>query len=361
MDDPWDDSELELRFRQSAASHHPRAPLYAALSAGIARDPDLYRLLRRAPPTQRLPVLLFASIHALLLADPGHELASWYPNLADRARTPDDPLLIATFKRFVAEHLSELTQLLETRVTQTNEVGRCLLLMPAMSVIAADVGRLAHLDVGASGGLNLLLDRFEYRYRADDDGPNHEVGSPSTVTLTAHTRGRFPIPTELPTIAARCGVDLHPIDITDPTEAHWLEACVWPDQPERFHRLRAAIDIARERPPEVLAGDAVHSLAPAVERLSATGHPVVTNSWVLNYLPGDQRIAYVDELDRIGSHADLSWIIAESPLLTPELPWPTDVADSSLTVLMSTCWRRGSRDVKVLGSAHPHGFWIHWT
>ncbi len=63
MDDPWDDSELTRRFRESAATTSNRAPLYRALSSGIADDPDLVRLLRHAPVEQQLPVLLFASAH----------------------------------------------------------------------------------------------------------------------------------------------------------------------------------------------------------------------------------------------------------------------------------------------------------
>lgn len=360
MRDPWDDSELSRRFRESASTLHPRAPLYAALSAGIARDPQLYGLLHHAPPLQRLPVLLFASAHALLLAEPDHELASWYPNLTDDARAPDDPRLMAVFTRFVTERAPDLLHLLATRSTQTNEVGRCLMLMPALALAAADTGPIAHLDVGASGGLQLLSDRFAYHYVADDDGDDHRLGTSSDVVLTAHTRGVGPLPSHLPTIAARCGIDRRPIDITDDTEAQWLEACIWPDQTERFRRLHRTIELAREHPPEVLAGDAVTSLEPAAERLMRAGHLAVTTSWVLNYLPGDQRTAFGAMLDRIGATADVSWVVVESPALTPELPWPTDVADSHLTVTMLLRWRSGERTLRTLATSHPHGFWIHW-
>ena len=57
------------------------APLYADLAAGIAEDPQLAGLLLAAPPSQRLPVLLFASVHWLLLAEPDAPLARFYPNL----------------------------------------------------------------------------------------------------------------------------------------------------------------------------------------------------------------------------------------------------------------------------------------
>ena len=342
-----------------ARSAHPRAPLYTALSNLVARDPDLYRLLDHAPVQQRLPVLLFASVHALLLAEPSHELARWYPNLTDDHRSPTERALAGAFTRFVADHRVALEHLVATRTTQTNEVGRCALFLPALGLIAAEMGPIGHLDVGASGGLNLLLDRYEYRYRADD-GSVTGVGGASPVVLACDTRGDVPVPTTLPTIVRRCGVDRNPIDVTDPTEAHWLEACVWPDQADRFHRLVRAIELARDQPPELLAGDAVMSLEPAIDRIGADAHPVVTNSWVLNYLSSAQRIDYLAELDRIGAERDLSWVYAEAPALIPELPNEPDPVDAHRTVLSMATWRNGERTVRHLATCHPHGFWMHW-
>ncbi len=54
-------------FAEFARSASLRAPLYHALAAGIARDLELAALLMQAPPRQRQPVLMFASIHFLLL------------------------------------------------------------------------------------------------------------------------------------------------------------------------------------------------------------------------------------------------------------------------------------------------------
>jgi len=359
VDDSSFDADLARHFAASAATSLPRAPLYAALSAGVSRDPELYRLLLHAPPTQRLPVLLFACVHDLLLEDPHQELARWYPNLTTSPRPPIDRSLMPTFKRFVESHADRLRTLLSTRTTQTNEVGRCAIFLPALGLLADEVGSLGLLDVGASGGLNLLLDRYEYRYGMQD-GVVSTVGGPSPVVIDAATTGPVPVPREMPVIAARCGVDQRPIDVTDDDEAHWLEACVWPDQPDRFHRLVAAIGIARETPPELLAGDAVTSLAPAVERVGPSAHPVLTNSWVLNYLTPESRVAYLTELDRIGAQRDLSWLYAEAPALIPELPNGPDPKDPHRTVLSMARWRGGRRTVQHLATCHPHGFWIHW-
>ena len=359
VDDSPEATEITRRFAASASDNLPRAPLYAALADGIAHDTDLSRLLLLAPPTQRLPVLLFACIHELLLDGPAHALAAWYPNLTVDHRDPLDPALMPTLKAFVGAHRERLVHLLATRTTQTNEVGRCGSFLPALGLLGDEVGPLGLLDVGTSGGLNLLLDSYQYEYRAAD-GSTTRLGGPSTVAITVDTTGSVPVPSALPDIVARCGVDQRPIDVTDDGEARWLEACVWPDQADRFHRLVAAIDIARRHPPEILAGDAVTSLAPAVERVGATSHPVVTNSWVLNYLTSDARISYLRELDRIGAARDLSWVYAEAPALIPELPNSPDPKGAHRTALTLVRWRNGERTVDHLATVHPHGFWMHW-
>jgi hypothetical protein len=337
-------------FAEFARSASPRAPLYDAMAAGIARDPALAGLLLHAPLRQRQPVLMFASIHFLLLSgrdDAG--LRAHYPNLTARP-DPADP--VPALRRFCDRHADELAGLLATRSTQTNEIGRCSLLLPALGIVAAEVGPLAHLDVGTSAGLNLLLDRYHYAYE-----PGGPVGPPSTVELTCGTRGDPPIPDALPAVVERCGLDRCPVDVRDPEQSRWLEACVWPDQTDRFERLRAALAIARTADVEIRTGDAVTDTAALVT--AAVAHPVVTNTWVLNYLSSAERLAYVAALESCCRRRDISWVFAESPVLVPELP----VADrrETLSSLVLVRWRDGRRTVDHLARCHPHGYWIQWS
>lgn len=368
MGDLRDDSdsliELTRRFQEFATTTSNRAPLYRALAGAIADDVDLVRLLLHAPAEQQLPVLLLASTHFLVLDEPDSDLAQWYPNLTPDHRSPDDSALRAVFGAFVADHERALQDLLATQKTQTNEVGRCASFLPVLALLAEEVGPLGHLDVGTSGGLNLLLDRFEYRYAAKSVGGGERVvrivGGPSTVVLEATTHGDVPVPTRIPEFTARIGIDRDPIDVTDPTAARWLEACVWPDQADRFHRLQQAIALAEESPPEIRPGDAISSLANGIEDVGAAGHPVVTNSWVLNYLSGQARTAYLAELDRIGAERDLSWVFAEAPDQVPELPITVAGLDAGVTALTIARWRRGVRSVATVATCHPHGYWINW-
>ena len=339
-------------FAEFAQSASPRAPLYVRVATGIAGDAELSGLLLLAPPTQRQPVLLLACVHALLLAggddESNNDLARFYPNLTADP-DPGDPM--PAFRAFCRRHADELAELLATQSTQTNEIGRCALLLPVLGVLADEAGDLAHLDVGASAGLNVLFDRYEYLYE-----PGGRVGGPSPVRLECGTRGAVPVPTSMPAVVQRCGLDRSPVDVHDPARRRWLEACVWPDQTDRFERLRAAQEIAAGSDIDVRRGDAVTDGTAIAASFDA--HPVITNTWVLNYLSPDDRRAYVDALGDLGAQRDLSWIFLEMPLLVPELPVRDPAQSDSVLVLVR--WRNGRRTVEHLGIAHPHGYWLHW-
>jgi hypothetical protein len=69
----------------------------------------------------------------------------------------------------------------------------------------------------------------------------------------------------------------------------------------------------------------------------------------------------VREVDRIGASCDLTWLIAESPAQTPALDHADALRDEHITALVNVSWRDGRRSVEHVGTAHPHGYWIHWS
>lgn len=343
---------LAQRFADFSRHCTPRAPLYAHLSLAASHDPSAQQLLQHAPEEQQIPVLFFAAVHHLLLSGLGAELASHYPNLS--AHRPDgDPA--PAFHAFVRDHSEQIAELVRSRSTQTNEVGRCAQFLPPFGILEREVGALAHVDVGTSAGLNLLLPRYQYHFE-----PGGVVGGQSAVSIVCATKGSVPVPQAMPRIVNSVGLDASPISVLDDDEVRWLEACVWPDQADRFARLVAAIELARQAPPDVRKGDAVDSLDGLIDEGSAFGHPVVTNSWVLNYLSSARRADYVTELDRIGSSVDFSWVIAESPAAAPGLPVPTTDPPEDITVITLVRWRNGVRSIERLGTSHPHGYWVRW-
>src|SRR5207247_7105006 len=112
--------------------------------------------------------------------------------------------------------------------------------------------RIDLLELGPSAGLNLLLDRYGYRYRNGAWGP-----SGASVVLTGDEHR--PVPAELLAhdlpIGRRRGIDLNPVDVTTDEGVRLLTSFVWADQWYRLERLRRAIDVARRDPPEVVRGD----------------------------------------------------------------------------------------------------------
>ena len=225
-------TELARRFRAFAQVTGKASPLYAQLSVAIANDPELLDLLHAGPEQQQIPVLLFAAVHDLLLRGKGEELAAFYPNLS--SSIPDgDPY--PAIRRVAIANGDTLRTTIASRNTQTNEVGRCSYFLPAFGLIADEVGPLAHLDVGASAGLNLCWPLYSYAYN-----PGGTVGEGSSVQLTCKTRGDPPIPKSMPQLTRGIGLDMCPIDVRDDEAVRWLEACGWPDQAGRFERLVAA-------------------------------------------------------------------------------------------------------------------------
>lgn len=346
-----DIAELVRRFREAGDDQMSRSPLYGALNRRIAEHLEIVELLAAAPEHQQLPVLLLAAVHSLVLAEPDLELANWYPTTA---ATPRDGDPFPAFARLCADRSDEIRRIVATRSVQTNEVGRCTFLLPALGSIEAETGPLAIVDVGTSAGLNLRLDRFRYRY-----SPGGQVGDPSPVVLECGVRGHIPIPRHVPTIVSRLGIDRSPIDVTDPEQARWLLACVWPDQPDRFRRLAGAIGIAAADPAPVRRGDAVDDVGAAVLGSAAAGHPVAITSWVLNYLAEQGRRDFVAALDAAGEQTDLTWVAAEAPAWCAGLPYPDHLADDDRTVVIIVRWRDGDRSIEHVATAHPHGYWMH--
>lgn len=343
--------QLAESFRRFSVTCHPKAPLYADLAEFIADEPDILHLMDEVPRTQRIPVLLFAAMHNLLLDDHASPLANHYPNIC-ATRPKSSPRQL--FKDYALTHASELRATMSSRTTQTNEVGRCAQFLPPMVILNEEVGPLAHIDVGTSAGLNLLLPHYGYDFHQ-----GRRIGAESSLMIESSTRGPIPELLHVPDIAWSIGIDPSPIDVHNDIEVRWLEACVWPDQADRFQRLVRAIDIARHSILQIVTGDAVSGIANLVNQALTCGHPTITTSWVMSYLSHDDRLNFVAELDRIGSQSDLSWIIAESPSQTIGLPVnaPTD---EDATVLSIVNWRRGERSSQRLARTHPHGYWIHW-
>ncbi|HLL67345.1 MAG TPA: DUF2332 domain-containing protein [Micromonosporaceae bacterium] len=284
------------------------SPVYERLSLAISGDEEVLALLETVPAPKRQPNLLLGVVR--LLGGP-----------------VDDP---AAFHDFVLANWPAVGTQLRTRGTQTNEAGRCALLLP---VLAALPQPLALLEVGAAAGLGLYPDRYSYRYG------DHVVGAGEPV-LDCVLTGTAP-PTRLPEVVWRTGLDLNPLDVTDPADVSWLEALIWPEHRHRRDRLRAAAAIAAVDPPTLVRGDLVDDLRRVAAAAPTHATLVVFHTSVLYQVPPARRTAFVDLVRGLPGH----WISVEAPdvLTFPTLPPPPDQALHNVLALdgKPQAWTRG--------------------
>lgn len=299
------DPALAERFRRfameecSAASDEGAgSQTYEMLSETVASSQELLSLARQSRVGQPIPNLLFAAVKRVA-AHSDSELASLYRHAGAAGRPP--ALLGQTFAEFALAHRDQIIGYLETRIVQTNEVGRCSYLMPGFGVVAAENPNrpLALVEVGASAGLNLNWDKYRYRYSTGDEfGP-----ADSPVLIECDARNGLPgLPPALPRVSFKVGIDLAPVDLGDDEEYLWMQALVWPEHREREALLSAAREIWLKSPPTMLRGDALELLPHSLSEAPAEAALCVFHCHTLNQFPQEAR----DRFDRILREASVS-------------------------------------------------------
>jgi hypothetical protein len=305
-------------YRVFAREAHGRSPAYEALAYSVADDAAVLSFLSTLPEGKRQPNLLFAAARYLLHRPPG----------------------IGELRALVGRDGGELASLMLARRTQTNEPARCATLLPALARLP---GPLALIEVGASAGLTLLVDRYSYDYAghliagSDAEAP----------TLRCVPRGPVPLPARLPFIAWRAGLDLNPLDVTSDDDVRWLSCLVWPGEGDRAQRLARAIASARRDPPPVYRGDLVTDLAALAARAPAEATLVVYHSAVLAYVAREDRARFAETVRGLGA----VWLSQEAPGVVPGVAVAADQVGPFVL----------ARDGRTpLAFAEGHGAWLRW-
>ena len=312
-------------YRQTAVEFADRSPSYGAMCAAVVDDEELMALVLGLPEPSRQPNLLFGAVryHFGVPAD------------------------FAQLKQWILSAPDRITQTMTTRRTQTNEPARCAAILP---VLASLPQPLTLIEVGASAGLCLYPDRYHYDYLVA--GGNHEVGPVSAVELTCRVTGDAPLPGRVPEVAGRIGIDLNPLDPADPDDVRWLEALIWPEETDRFPRLRAAAAIAAADPPTTVTGDLVDVLPEVIAGLPDGTTPVVFHTMVMPYLSNERRTDFSSVVEELGvrwisqEHVDVFASIADrlGPVPTIEDPMTSVVALDGVPVALG----------------HAHGGRLDW-
>ena len=236
------------------------------------------------------PLALFGGVHLLALT--GQEPDPW-SRLGEVLTARLDWLV-----RFVADE-----------PVQTNEVQRAWGLLPGFLSAAAAGGAVLDLvELGPSAGLNLLWDRWRYRYGSLAWGRKD-----APLRLTGEAEGGPPasLLALRPVVRRRLGIDRAPVDLADEAAALRLQAFVWADQPERLARLRAAIEVARREPPELETGDYVEELPRVLAARAPDALTVVFHSASTAYLSREDRERLAAAIEAAGEEGPLAWLSFE--------------------------------------------------
>ena len=289
------------------------------------------------PKADSVPLRMMGALHALARDGRHAELAACYPPHpipdVDTVWSAIAPLLDAEQSHF-EEYLRH--------APQTNEVGRSTVLMAGLLEVASCTKTPLRLfEIGASAGLNLILDRYRYRFG------DAEWGNPSArLCLAPAWSGDAPPVNVDINVVDRRGVDLNPLNLSDASERARLLSYVWADQTERLKRIEAAIDTALESPASVDRMDAAEWLE---TRLHLQGDEGVTrvlmHSIVWSYLSEATRKRIEEHMHECARHASL-----KRPLAWVRFEFTDDASTVSLRVSL---WPHG--ETKDLAVGHPHG------
>ncbi len=340
--------DLAAQFRRFAERECAGvSPLYHALALEIAQDPELLEVASQARPGQPAPNMLLAAVHALLLGDRGGDpLAAFYPDLTASPSVPDRAF--PAFREFCQRRRAAIVEILAARVVSTNEVARSACLLPGFLEVAAELGAPLHLlEVGASAGLNLLWDRYGYDY-----GTGNTAGDlAAPLVLRCETRGgkALPrLPTALPEVASRSGIDRQPLDPADRADGAWLRALIWPEQRDRAERLDRALSIAAEAGLSIRRGDALEVLPRVLAALPGGAPVCVFHCFTLNQFGAEARQAFDSLLRRLA---------AERRIARLGLEWDSEEPAPVLRLALYD-GRRATDSFLALCDAH--GSWIDW-
>ena len=281
---------------------------------------------------------LAGGLHALVISRQDATLAAAYPP----NQASDDTLWQALESAF-RHHAGHLLDWL-SGPPQTNEVRRAAAVIPAMHLVAAWSGLpLALWEIGCSGGLALRADRFHL------DAGGARYGPPdSPLRLAPEWTGPAPVPAKL-AIVGRHGVDLAPLDPSDPTERLRLRAYLWPDQPERLALTDAAIAIAQAHPARIEQADAVGWLAATLSSRPRGAATFLFHTVAWQYLPPDARARGEALIAEAGENA------------TNDAPLARFGMEGDGAPLARLTLRRWPGDRRLeLGRADFHGRSVHW-
>ena len=292
-----------------------------------------------SPGGDSVPLRLAGALHALVLSGTDPDLVAVYPP----APAGDDDLWAAvdnacrTHSIFILDRLKS--------APQTNEVRRSAALLPGFLTISS----LFHMplvlsEIGASAGLNLQWDHYDYRL-----GDKAWALQPSPVLITPEWRGLQPPDVPLH-VESRAGCDLNPLDPASSEDVLRLLSYIWADQQDRLDRTRFALSIAAANRQVVEKADAVDWLQRRLQSVHEGQTHVIYHTIAWQYLPKALQEKGEALIAAAGARAT-----EEAPLARLQMEADAEKGSAALTLQI---WPSGEKH--LVGRADFHGRWIDW-
>lgn len=284
---------------------------------------------------QSLPLRFLAGLHALVLTGDCPALVAIYPPNP----TPSDDQITEAIQVAITEHADTLDRWLDLP-PQTNEVRRAAVMVAAGHWLAEQYKLpMQVLELGASAGLNLMWDQFALQVDETRLGPED-----APVLLTPEWRGDMPSGT-LPQVQSRRGVDLMPMDITDPGDLLRMSSYLWADQPERLERSRAAASIFAAT---VDQGDAAAWLEAQLDTVAPDHLTLIYHTIAWQYFPAETQNRCLAAIEAAAQRGPIAHLSMEA-----------DDRQGEGAAITLTLWPEGRK--LTLGRVDFHGRWVDWS
>ena len=342
--------KLEDAFLDQARSNRSLgSPFTAKVLTLLARrmhpgNPVIDRMLAwRGDVSNRaasLPLRLLAGLHALVLTGECPTLAACYPP----NRCASEDILGKAIDTALAEHPATLMRWLDTP-PQTNEVRRSAVMIAGAHWLASKFGISDFVvsELGAAAGLNMMWDRFRLDLAWGVLGPRN-----SPVRLDPEWLGPAPPEGEV-NIIDRRGCDIAPLDPHDPDDMLRITSYLWPDQPWRIDRARAAMEICDA---QVDKADACDWLPGRLAKQYKGAIHLITHTVTWQYFPQETCDRCLAAMEEAGARAT-----AAAPLA--RLSMEGDERKGEGAPIELTIWPGGH--TLDLGRADFHGRWVDWN
>lgn len=352
---------LQRTFLTHASRLRADSPLYAALCESLAAGRhrtagDLFGRYFRILSTDVADVSLFlGALHHLALTGSSAALAALFPSCGGKWDGSGPGALLAAVEDAMASHYDEILDFMLSQERVTDDPApAALFLLGALAAAERFGGDIALVEMGAGGGLHLLLDQYAYRFGAAavGDGP---------LRLELKTEG--PVESLLcrgiPTVRERVGLEARPRDLTRPDGLLLSTAFVPPDRLERIERLRTgAAVMARAGRPDLREGQAASDLAAVAEEVYDRMEPGTTLllvealHWSTLGSEEQKQVAHAIQrlAARIRPEKPIAWFQADR--FAP--------GDSALELRLHTFGWTDPEDraVRRIGAADPHLTWV---